>query len=585
MRDYASPFKWVIKSLLLVSIPTLQAQVSESDLLLRVNCGGNDVMINSKFYEEDLFFDNGSTFSNFDNNDIVNTEDDTVYKTERTQNGGFSYTIPITNGTYTVRLHFAEIFHGAPGRGAGGSGKRVFSVEAEGSTIISDLDINDTVGPITAHIEQHDITITDGEMNLDFIDIVDQPKISALEIYGSGTITRPIDTSCEWETLTSSSIARVEAQSIVVDNLLYVFAGFEAGIKITGVTESYDPFFDSWATLAPMPVPVTHMGIAAVGDKIWIVGGFTGDHPGVATDLVQIYDTVNDTWSNGTSLPNERGSLAVAYNGTKIHALGGLLPDRNTDVGEHYAFDTANPSAGWVELEDMPEPRNHHSAAAVDGKLYAIGGQRGHDMGTDDQKFLHEYNPVNDTWTRKADLLGDRSHFEPGTIVYEGKIIIVGGRNGGQFFREITEYDPVNDEWTELCSLPDKVLAPVAKVIGTELIVTNGGINGVCCPTDRALKVDLMDDVTLNSDFNSLSLVEKGITIYPNPSDGLISFKGTKEIKSFVVSVLDASGKAIYENNEVYSTNNLDLTKLERGVYFMKISTGDTYSIQKLILE
>ncbi len=584
MRDYISPLKWIIKSVLLVSIPTLQAQVLESDLLLRVNCGGNDTMVNSKFYEEDLFFDNGGTFSNFDNNDILNTTEDVIYKTERTQNGGFSYSIPITNGTYTVRLHFAEIFHGAPGRGAGGSGKRVFSVDAEGVRIISSIDLNDQVGTLTALVSEHSIVVSDNEMNLNFIDEVDQPKISALEIYGSGTITRPPDTACEWDTLANSSLPRLESQSIVVNDLLYVFAGFTNGLKITGLTESYDPFLDEWNTLEPMPTPVTHMGIVSVGNQIWILGGFIGDHPGIATDVVQIYDIGTDTWSTGTNLPNARGSLAAASTGNSIHIIGGLLPDRVTDVGEHYMFDTESPLSGWKQLEDMPEPRNHHSAAAVGGKIYAIGGQRGHDMGTDDQKFLHEYDPGNDTWTRKADLVGDRSHFEPGTIVHEGKIIIVGGRNGGQFFKEITEYDPINDEWTELCTLPDKVLAPVAKVIGTELIVANGGINGTCCPTTRTLGIDLLDGPTLSSLDDNIE-IENDISIYPNPSEGIINFSMSNFSSSFTVQVFETRGSLVYENNEVFPENGIDLGNLNSGMYFLKISTGYKNVVKNIIIK
>ena len=73
-------------------------------------------------------------------------------------------------------------------------------------------------------------------------------------------------------------------------------------------------------------------------------------------------------------MPNPRGSLAAAYSEGKIHVFGGLLPDRKTDVGEHFILDVINQNAGWVAAADMPEPRNHHSGAALNGKIYAIGG-------------------------------------------------------------------------------------------------------------------------------------------------------------------------------------------------------------------
>jgi len=138
----------------------------------------------------------------------------------------------------------------------------------------------------------------------------------------------------------------------------------------------------------------------------------------------------------------------------------------------------------------------------VNGTIYAIGGQFGHDSGVDDQKFLHAYDPITDTWTQKADLPSDRSHFEPGTLVHNDKIIIVGGRRGGFFFDDVTEYDPATDSWSERCALPSNLLAPAAKVFGDQLIVANGGENGTCCPLNETISIAIEPEV--NEDFRVL---------------------------------------------------------------------------------
>jgi PKD repeat protein len=284
--------------------------------------------------------------------------------------------------------------------------------------------------------------------------------------------------SCQWNSLADSSLEKVESQSAKVGDKLYVMAGFLPGLQITGATEIYDANTGIWSTGAPMPTPVTHMGITVVGTDIWIVSGFVGNHPGTATNLVQIYNTVSNTWSSGPNLPAPRGSGAVTFNNGKIHYFGGLLPDRVTDVGEHYVLDVNNQGLGWISAAALPNPRNHLSAASVNGLVYAIGGQFGHDSGVQDQNFLDVYDPATDTWTRLANLPSARSHFEPGTIVHNGKIIIVGGRRANFFFDDITEYNPITNQWSERCKLPEKLLAPVAKVFGDRLIVTNGGVNG-----------------------------------------------------------------------------------------------------------
>ena len=78
---------------------------------------------------------------------------------------------------------FAEIYHGATGGGAGGTGKRVFSVNLEGgATEIAALDLNAVVAPMTAHVRSNTLAVTDGNLDIDFSSTVDQAKISAIEI-------------------------------------------------------------------------------------------------------------------------------------------------------------------------------------------------------------------------------------------------------------------------------------------------------------------------------------------------------------------------------------------------------------------
>ncbi len=470
----------------------------EEPVVVRINSGGGAVTLDDEaFGADDYFTGNGKSYTNPQVTEIQGTTQDAIYRSERstTQSlGSFGYAIPVTNGTYTVRLHFAEIYFGAPGGGPGGAGKRVFSATLEDESVLTNYDINQEVGPVTAVIKTFTTEVTDQELTLNFTASVDQPKVSAIEVFGTGTLITepPVVDSCAWNALANSALSKVEAQSAKVNGKLYVLAGFLAGLKITGATEIYDPVADSWSTGAPMPTPVTHMGAATVGDDIWIVAGFVGNHPGVATAKVQIYNTVTNTWRAGPDLPNPRGSGAAVYHNGQLHFFGGLLPDRKTDVGEHYVLDVTDISTGWQAAASLPNPRNHLSGASVGGLVYAIGGQYGHDAGVDDQKFLDAYDPATDTWTRKADLPSDRSHFEPGTMVHNGKIIIVGGRRGNFFFADITEYDPATDTWTERCPLPEKLLAPAAKTFGDRLVVANGGENGTCCPrtTTRWLPIE-----------------------------------------------------------------------------------------------
>ncbi|WP_162419622.1 malectin domain-containing carbohydrate-binding protein, partial [Cyclobacterium roseum] len=111
-----------------------------------------------------------------------------LYQTERSSPAQvFDYAVPVANGTYQVILHFAEIYWGANAGGAGGTGKRVFDVSLEGEQVLDGLDINAEVGAQTVLTQSFELTVTDGELNMNFTSLggVNQPKLSAFEILGT----------------------------------------------------------------------------------------------------------------------------------------------------------------------------------------------------------------------------------------------------------------------------------------------------------------------------------------------------------------------------------------------------------------
>ncbi len=289
-----------------------------------------------------------------------------------------------------------------------------------------------------------------------------------------------------WENLADGLVPRAEGQSALINGKLYVFGGFIGLVEgtaseliITKTVEVYNPATATWTALAEMLHGVTHLGVATDGDEVWLCGGFEGNNPGVITDKVQIYNTTTNTWRYGPDLPEPMASHAVARLGRKIHVFGGLKPNRQTDNTAHYALDLDNQVAGWQALAPLPNPRNHHAGKSANGKLYAIGGQYGHDSSYDDVNLVHAYDPFTNSWQRVADLPYTRSHFEHSTLLtLDGKIIIIGGRRenmAGTSDDAITEYDPVANTWTELEKLPRRLLAPNAGIIEDELYVSHGG--------------------------------------------------------------------------------------------------------------
>ena len=104
-----------------------------------------------------------------------------LFQSERWDPSGGSelqWDFPVTPGHYEVRLYFAEIFSGLR-RWA-----RVFDVAIEGTAVLDDYDIFARVGGYRGVMESF-IVSSDGNLDIDFGHVVENPAIKAIEIIDS----------------------------------------------------------------------------------------------------------------------------------------------------------------------------------------------------------------------------------------------------------------------------------------------------------------------------------------------------------------------------------------------------------------
>jgi Malectin domain len=107
--------------------------------------------------------------------EITNTTDPAIYQSERYSMTSFSY--PVPNGKYIVKLHFCETYDGitAPD-------DRVFSFNVEGREF-DDFDVwVKAGGPQRAYVETVHVEVTDGKLDISFTPKVENPEINGIEI-------------------------------------------------------------------------------------------------------------------------------------------------------------------------------------------------------------------------------------------------------------------------------------------------------------------------------------------------------------------------------------------------------------------
>jgi hypothetical protein len=278
-----------------------------------INSGGQALVFEGKNWLADQFFVGGSSYGN--NVGISGTNNDALYQVERTEN--FSYAIPVPNGTYGVKLHFAEIFWQQ-------AGKRVINVNVENNQgALTNYDVYvQAGGAYTAVVEQfNNIVVSDGMMNISFAGVVDNAKVSGIEVFSlpgavntEPQVTNPLPTQIVYKNSGTKtiSIANVFTDNAGANNLVFSVSGNTNTALITNAVIT--------GTNLVLTIAPNATGISVLKVKATDQGGlFVEDEFNVN---VQSQQTL-------TSLKIAAGSLGFTFKGqtwsNDIHFSGGWL--------------------------------------------------------------------------------------------------------------------------------------------------------------------------------------------------------------------------------------------------------------------
>ena len=288
---------------------------------------------------------------------------------------------------------------------------------------------------------------------------------------------QPGDQSGTWKTKAPAALKRTEVAAAALAGKIYVAGGFAelslsniASLTVSDAVEVYDPQADAWTTAAPLPTRLHHAGVVAVGKHLYVIGGFTPKLLALWSPVATAYryDPAADTWTELAPMPTPRGALGVAAIGEDIYAVGGI--GESGDTGTVEVYDTATNS--WSVQASLPTPRDHLAVAAVDGRLYAIGGRLNgsysNNVGNTDV-----YDPSTDQWTLVAPLPTPRSGIAAAVI--NKRIYVVGGEAPEGTFHTNEAYSPATGTWHAMAPMPTARHGLGAAVVDGRLYVMSGG--------------------------------------------------------------------------------------------------------------
>jgi N-acetylneuraminic acid mutarotase len=219
----------------------------------------------------------------------------------------------------------------------------------------------------------------------------------------------------KWVSLAPFPEAAEEVYGIASGGKMYVFGGLGAAWSPMGMVYEYDPAANRWTKKKPMPLLSHHTALTEANGKIYVMGGFVLPQGGTPAwqpiDNAWEYDPASDTWKALPAMPTKRGAAVAAAVEGKIYVIGGagthpgsretaVHPARpHRSMSANEVYDPATNS--WTVRSGLPTARNHAAIGVVNNKIYVIGGRIGAAfMATpaSSTDLVEEYDPAADQW-------------------------------------------------------------------------------------------------------------------------------------------------------------------------------------------
>jgi N-acetylneuraminic acid mutarotase len=271
-----------------------------------------------------------------------------------------------------------------------------------------------------------------------------------------------------WSTRAATLEAIQEVAVAALGGKLYLVGGLVGAVPSDRV-EVWDPVSDSWSFVSPLPAPLHHTTATALGGKLYVIGGWSDFF---ATPLASVYeyDPTTDSWASRSAMPTARGSPAAAAVGSEIYVAGG-----DPGGSDFAVYDPATDT--WQPLPPMPTARQHLGAAGVGGRFYAVGGRSSLGAGQNNVDANEVFDPATGVWTSLAPLPRARSGL---AVAAAGRFVLAFGGEGNTespdgTFPDADAYDTVLATWTTLSPMPTPRHGIGAANLGGRIHIPAGG--------------------------------------------------------------------------------------------------------------
>lgn len=416
--------------------------------------------------------DSGLEYSNRDNSIPAYINEATfngIFERERYDASALPemiYTLPLDNGDYMVNIYLGNSYEPA-----NQIGDRVFDILIEDNIVKDDLDVIDEFGHLVAGMLSFPVTLTDGNMNIEFAHgVAENPILNAIEVFevDSANPTLILDsvTAQTSDINEAVSVPLSASGGDPVESMLYYISGQPQGLTINETSGLIAGTIDQSSSSG-----------GPLGDGVHEVV-VTVKKPRSAPDSKVFTWSVASSWidkdEDETYTARHENSFVQA--GNQFYLMGGRENAKTIDIYD-YTSDT------WTSLVDSaPFEFNHFQAVEYQGFIWVIGAFKDNNYPIEaPAENVWAFNPANEEWIEGPQIPISRRRGSAGLVVYNDKFYIIAGNNDGHdggYLALFDEYDPATGVWTALDDAPRARDHFAAVVIGDKLYVSGGRLSG-----------------------------------------------------------------------------------------------------------
>ncbi|XP_039756369.1 kelch-like protein 3 [Pararge aegeria] len=240
-----------------------------------------------------------------------------------------------------------------------------------------------------------------------------------------------------WRAAAELPSRRCRAGLAAVGARLYAVGGFNGTLRVRSV-DVYDVASDSWAPGPPLGARRSTLGVAVIGSVIYAVGGFDG---AAGLSSAEALDVREGVWRGVAGMSSRRSSVGVGVLDGKLYAVGGYDGAARQCLASVERYDPA--ADAWEPVGDMAARRSGAGVGAAGGALYAVGGHDGPAV----RRSVERYRP-GEGWRAAAPMAHARRN--AGVAAHHGRLYVVGGDDGAANLASVEVFDPAADQWSLL---------------------------------------------------------------------------------------------------------------------------------------